>query len=202
MVAPTFVAERICSIEGCDRQHRANGYCSSHRSAWYRANKAPVSKECRWCASPFLDSARSSYCSSECRRFNRLNPLRFALIYLDDAGVLDALERTTVRSGECWIWNSAKTAGGYPSFGTTPLLKGALAHRLVAERFHGDLLGQPVHHTCANRACLNPEHLQPISSRENTAEMQERTFYLRRIAELEAALSEQNPGHPLLRQGK
>jgi hypothetical protein len=48
--------------------------------------------------------------------------------------------------------------------------------------------GAVVHHKCANRACARPEHLQAVSQVNNVAEMHERAWYVRRIAELEEQL--------------
>jgi hypothetical protein len=51
---------------------------------------------------------------------------------------------------------------------------------------------------CANSACVNPDHLQPVTHRENVAEMMARQSLLARIRELEARLAEVAPGDPLL----
>lgn len=42
-----------------------------------------------------------------------------------------------------------------------------------------------MHHKCANRACINPKHLQAVTAESNTAEMLERNFLQARIRELE-----------------
>jgi hypothetical protein len=54
------------------------------------------------------------------------------------------------------------------------------------------------HHTCAERACVNPDHLQPVTQRENVAEMLTRKSYVKRIEELEARLRQLSPDDPLL----
>ena len=54
------------------------------------------------------------------------------------------------------------------------------------------------HHTCANRACVNPDHVQAVSQRENVAEMKQRNVYLARIAELESELRRLDPLNDLL----
>ncbi|MFD7017187.1 HNH endonuclease signature motif containing protein [Streptomyces sp. NPDC059928] len=62
-----------------------------------------------------------------------------------------------------------------------------LAHRFVYAGIVGKIPpGCAIHHKCANRACINPEHLQPVTARENTAEMLERNYYLKCIEDLEA----------------
>lgn len=76
-------------------------------------------------------------------------------------------------------------------------------HRFVAAAVHYEfsIKGMPaVHHSCANRACANPAHLQLVTQRENTAEMLERRFYLKQIDDLKAALAAFAPEHPLLRR--
>lgn len=94
----------------------------------------------------------------------------------------------------CWVWPRLDRQG-YPKVNNMPAL-----HRAVLEMKHGAPLGsQHAHHVCANRACVNPDHLQPVTYRENTAEMLARQSYLARIRELEAALAAVDPTHPLLR---
>ena len=55
-----------------------------------------------------------------------------------------------------------------------------------------------MHHVCANRLCVAVMHLQPVSHHDNNAEMLLRTWYERRIVELESALAEVDPAHPLI----
>lgn len=97
----------------------------------------------------------------------------------------------------CWLWKMAKNNAGYPMIGHGG--NAGLVHRRMLQVALGRPLGrEPVHHKCANPACINPDHLQLTSHRENTAEMFERRFYRERIAELEQALREISPDHPLL----
>jgi hypothetical protein len=93
---------------------------------------------------------------------------------------------------DCWNWQRHIGKDGYPRsrYGTV--------HRSVARLVHGDIGTQPVHHTCGNTRCVSPDHLVPISQRENAAEMLERNWYLTHIAELRAALAKWAPLHPLL----
>lgn len=75
--------------------------------------------------------------------------------------------------------------------------KGGLVHRRVMEAVLGRKLQsrhEVVHHICANRACVNPEHLQLTSQRENMAEMMQRQYYLARITQLEAQIAEMRDG--------
>lgn len=98
----------------------------------------------------------------------------------------------------CHPWTGGTNGQGYPvvSAGKSGTMR--QAHR-VAFELAGNVLGhQPVHHKCGNRLCVNPAHLQTVTPLENTAEMLERRSFNERIAALESALAEFNPGHPLL----
>lgn len=46
--------------------------------------------------------------------------------------------------------------------------KQRLAHRIAYERVYGPIPdGKVIDHTCGQRACVNPEHLEPVSQAVN-----------------------------------
>lgn len=128
----------------------------------------------------------------------RRGPLRRAIEDLDWTVIATILQESTVEtSSGCWEWQRSFDRNGYPKLQVGQ--KHMMPHRLMAEANRkAALQGQPVHHQCANRACINPAHLQPISQRENVAEMLQRNHYIDRILALEAALVVADPAHPLL----
>ena len=55
-------------------------------------------------------------------------------------------------------------APGYRARGERRVL---MAHRVMWEMAHGFTDAEHVHHRCENKKCVNPEHLQPMTHREN-----------------------------------
>jgi hypothetical protein len=77
-----------------------------------------------------------------------------------------------------------------------------LVHRTVIWAhvdFPGELSQFPaVHHRCAVRICVNPQHLAPATALINNLEQSIRNALLRQISQLEGELRLLVPGHPLL----
>lgn len=67
----------------------------------------------------------------------------------------------------CWPWLRAQTSNGYGQF-NVQFRKCARAHRLAYELVIGPIpSGLVIDHTCGNRLCINPAHLEPVTPREN-----------------------------------
>lgn len=70
-----------------------------------------------------------------------------------------------VKSG-CWIWTGG-TNGKYPVFGISRD-QNVYAHRFSYESFVGTIpSGETIDHQCNNKLCVNPDHLKPMSQRDN-----------------------------------
>lgn len=68
----------------------------------------------------------------------------------------------------CWVWIAKVSGGGYGEFYPTRKAPVA-AHRYAYEMLREPIpAGLQLDHLCRNRACCNPDHLEPVTSRENT----------------------------------
>jgi len=83
-----------------------------------------------------------------------------------DAWVEERFEANVDRSGECWRWTGRLNMHGYGEMSING--KVTRAHRWAYEHWIGPIpKGLEVDHLCRNRACVKPEHLEPVTHREN-----------------------------------
>lgn len=72
--------------------------------------------------------------------------------------------RVTITPG-CWVWTGAKASGYGRAF-----IGGKLrpAHRVTFEMYVSPIPeGLDLDHLCRNRACVNPDHLEPVTRQTN-----------------------------------
>lgn len=194
----------VCGKTECVRQRKLRNNRVAAR------NRKPTTRtaNCAACGKEFTTQSKSrKYCSNACPARIKANwsRLRQALFDSDYAEVIEALrERTNIDAEGCWVWQGPYEQTGYPRVGfSKPVREGGpkiyLVHRLMLEA----KLGRPIknmhsHHTCANHGCVNPDHLELTTAAQNVGEMMGRKSYEARIRELEKALAQHDPNHPLL----
>ena len=72
------------------------------------------------------------------------------------------------KDGECWVWYHADRTGyGRYTFWTGEKTRSIMAHRVSFFLTHGEWPNGVLDHLCRNRLCVNPDHLEDISNREN-----------------------------------
>jgi hypothetical protein len=70
-------------------------------------------------------------------------------------------------TSDCVLWAGSVSPEGYGYVNGKP--RGKLyAHRLAYERIHGPIpVGLEIDHLCRVRHCVNPDHLEAVTRREN-----------------------------------
>jgi hypothetical protein len=72
-----------------------------------------------------------------------------------------------VVAADCWIWAGGLTTAGYGR-ASVPGKGRQAAHRIAYELLVGPIPeGLTLDHLCRNRACVNPDHLEPVGMTEN-----------------------------------
>lgn len=74
--------------------------------------------------------------------------------------------RIEILNNGCWSWTGGRTGTGYGSVAWKG--RELRSHRLVYEILVGPIpAGRDLHHKCRDRACVNPEHLEPVTRSEH-----------------------------------
>ena len=73
------------------------------------------------------------------------------------------------KTDDCWEWTSALDNDGYGIIQLTqPSRVNRKAHRISYELSIGSIPeGMTIDHLCRNKKCVNPEHLEAVTAREN-----------------------------------
>jgi len=134
-------ATRVCSIEGCERPHRARGWCTTHWWRWRQygtTEDRPPKKGRTFVRTPLAE-----------RLFARL----------------------VERENGCLEWTGPPGTGGYGQIKVGKKMVGAhrVAWELAnGERIP---TGMVVCHACDNPPCCNPEHLFVGTYSDNNLDM-------------------------------
>lgn len=68
----------------------------------------------------------------------------------------------------CWPWQGYVAPDGYGRLNFSAVGRPQLAHRLSYQHLVAEIPeGLQLDHLCRNRACVNPDHLEPVSNQEN-----------------------------------
>lgn len=105
----------------------------------------PTGSMCRACAARFGSAASAS----------RVRP-----------SAQERFESKVVKSDDCWLWKGNTTSNGYGQFFVAR--QALIAHRYSHELHVGPIpAGLEIDHLCNVRACVRPDHLEPVTHAEN-----------------------------------
>lgn len=136
-----FQSNTPCSVPGCPALVWAKGFCNTHYARLRRGLELET---------PYF--ARGEGTAEE----------RFWAIVKKDGPIPDYAPHL----GPCWIWTRAKDSKGYGAFNDGE--KVWRAHRFAYVHSVGDVPeGLSLDHLCRVRHCVNPTHLEPVTTREN-----------------------------------
>lgn len=82
------------------------------------------------------------------------------------------LKLVEIRPNVCWLWLGSASRDGYGQF-TLSAIRGKKRLRIAPYRFIWEYINGPMgkglepDHTCNNRRCVNPAHIEPVTHAEN-----------------------------------
>ena len=75
--------------------------------------------------------------------------------------------RQVDKTDTCWLWTGYLNRDGYGEYKSDALTT-RLAHRIAYGLDKGELPRLPLDHLCRHRHCVNPDHLEPVTTKVNT----------------------------------
>jgi hypothetical protein len=159
-----------CSVDGCERPHKAFGWCGTHYTRWRRTGEGEPTKirmrpECsiEGCDKPHFGCG---WCQMHYQRWsNHGDPLKVSK-HIGDPVANAEMKISRNGAGGCWPWTGARNSSGYGVIRIDD--KTQQAHRVTYERFVGPIPdGMELDHLCRVRHCVNPAHLEPVTRHEN-----------------------------------
>jgi hypothetical protein len=171
-----------CSIENCSRNREKRGFCGPHYKRWLRhgdplaggPSPVPGGAICG-IGDCGKRAKRRGLCPKHWERqaagkdpaapsWHDLTDEERFWPKVDKNG---PIPRERPDLGPCWVWIAGKTGSGYGAFGIghTEI---DLAHRWCYRLLVGPIPdGLEIDHLCRNRACVRPDHLEPVPHRTN-----------------------------------
>lgn len=171
--------KKQCSIDGCESESRARGFCQRHYQRWHKHGDPhythPYSKAevCSVEGCGERKRLRVGLCNKHYSKKLRYgNPLASATPKPAPTTEETFWDRVVVKDG-CWEWDGHLNKKGYAVFKL--LGKTYMAHRVSYEIHVGKIpAGLEIDHKCRTRGCTKPSHLQAVTHAENMQNLSSR----------------------------
>lgn len=127
---------------------------------------------CKRCFDADLPKGTCSQCGGEIGRRNRSGMCKSCGFRIMTSKTTAPMERFMVKvavddDSGCWLWIGPLRNQGYGQF-ALPQKRTVSAHRWAYEQFVGPIPhGLTIDHACNVRRCVNPDHLRPMTLRDN-----------------------------------
>ncbi|WP_327421883.1 HNH endonuclease [Streptomyces sp. NBC_01230] len=165
-----------CSVSDCTKTAVARGWCSTHWMRWQRNGAPDVLQDRGRQQCDVSDCTRDvkyrGLCGMHVQRFTRtgstaLYPKSFEQRFREKFEVGPA--------DQCWVWTGATNDQGYGHLHIGGKGGSKLgAHRVSYELSVGPIPdGLEIDHLCRNTSCVNPQHLEPVTTQENNRRARE-----------------------------
>lgn len=169
------MADRICSIPGCEGTRLARALCSTHYQRLRKHGDPLAGARTRnTCSIAGCDGpcVGRGWCEKHYNRWKRHgDPLVTSRIVGDDVRRFESylslgpIPEHAPELGECWIWTGGLDPDGYCKFRAPGE---QFAYRWAYTHHIGPIpSGLELDHLCRVRACTNPWHLDPVTPTVN-----------------------------------
>lgn len=111
-------------------------------------------------------ATRRGWCRKHYERWNRHGDPEIVLQPKDRDPLVRAMRSVIKVDSGCWVWQGSLNADGYGCLRVDK--RWHLAHRWLYEQLRGSVpIGLDLDHLCRNRACVNPDCLEPVIRKVN-----------------------------------
>lgn len=167
-----------CMLEYCKNSLYVKGLCSAHYSQKrrgkdfkpiiIRSNSSILPCSFNGCVNT---QQAKGLCGAHWRQQNKGQPLKKLI---NQESIIERILRQTNKFEDngCWVWTGRVSGrkNGYPQISVGG--KQTMVHRIVFEELIRLLKpGETIDHLCRNSHCINPDHLEAISLRDNVKRM-------------------------------
>lgn len=186
---PQSTTPKVCSVDGCNKASRARGMCVMHYRRWRIHGDVTTKLVPSYVRPPFvspscsvdgceLPSTRRGWCTLHYQRWRNQGDPEKTLLPQRVMGTPAERFWAKVEVTEgCWLWRGAITSDGYGTFSIATSTS-MLAHHFLAGKPPDGFCWDHICHTfdtschggitCTHRRCVRPDHLEAVTSQENT----------------------------------